>query len=119
MVEIRPPQQLIAPLFLTERVSEIYFAKQANCTFSEAGTGGVFLQQHSVEACAQLCLNDLCCQSFEAGQPGSPVEGDCYLTRASASSIGGGVFTCHQHRQMDYYERIGQSKRQVLTIAAA
>jgi len=46
------------------------FKKTTGCYIQGSDNGGVFQSTHTVEACAQLCLNDVCCKSFDAGQVG-------------------------------------------------
>ena len=51
-------------------VSKTHFTKTENCYIQGEDAGGIYFSTHTVEACAQLCLNDICCKSFDAGQPG-------------------------------------------------
>jgi hypothetical protein len=49
-------------------VQNVFFQKRTGCYTRESNDGGVFRDEHSPEACAQLCLNILSCLSFDAGQ---------------------------------------------------
>lgn len=73
---------------------------------SGANAGGVFLESHeemTVEACAQLCLDDAGCKSFDAGVVGMFQEGDCFLSYDNRASAPEGTFKPVD--QLDYYER--------------
>ena len=51
-----------------QAVLNIFFRKYLGCSLPESNDGGLFIDEHSPEACSQLCLNDASCKSFDAGQ---------------------------------------------------
>lgn len=58
--------------------------------------------------CAQLCLNDAGCLSFDAGVVGDFQEGDCFLSYDNRQTSPGVNFRTVS--QLDYYEKINASK---------
>ncbi|EGD75577.1 hypothetical protein PTSG_06646 [Salpingoeca rosetta] len=80
------------------------FTKVANAYLRDHDDGGLFFQENSPEACAQLCLNDVCCKSFDAGQLGTTKEYDCYLSYDNRQSAPG-AFVTDASQHLDYYEK--------------
>ena len=79
------------------------FEKAAGCFLRDSDDGGRYVSAFSAETCAQLCLDDMCCQSFSAGFGVN--NGHCFLsyeTRATAGSD----FVCDPVHQLHYYEKI-------------
>ena len=73
-----------------------------------SNAAGVFLEEHeemSVEACAQLCLDDAGCKSFDAGVVGPYMsqEGDCFLSYDNRATAETGAF--RPINQLNYYEK--------------
>eukprot|EP00045_Choanoeca_perplexa_P018112 m.278826 g.278826 ORF g.278826 m.278826 type:complete len:2990 (+) comp17719_c0_seq2:308-9277(+) len=90
-------------------VAATNFKKTAGCYIQGSDNGGVFQSTHTVEACAQLCLNDVCCKSFDAGQVGGPREADCFLAYETKAQVPAGDYVCNSTQQLDYYEKKLQS----------
>eukprot|EP00051_Salpingoeca_urceolata_P006478 m.85467 g.85467 ORF g.85467 m.85467 type:complete len:2344 (-) comp14846_c0_seq1:181-7212(-) len=65
------------------------FEAKPNCLLPGSDEGGIFLDDlYSPEACAQLCLNDVCCKSFEAGNPDSIHKDTCKLSFKDSTDNG-------------------------------
>lgn len=58
----------------------------------------------TVQQCAQLCLNDAGCLSFDAGVPGLFQSGDCFLSYDNRFTNGN--MSILPVSQLDYYEKI-------------
>jgi hypothetical protein len=54
--------------------------------------------------CAQLCLNDAGCLSFDAGVVGDFQEGDCFLSYDNRKTAPAGNFQAVS--QLSYYEKL-------------
>ena len=49
-------------------VKDDFFRKQTGCYIAASNEGGQWEDEHSPEACAQLCMADASCKSFDAGR---------------------------------------------------
>ena len=49
-------------------VKNVFFRKQVGCYIAASNEGGQWEDEHSPEACAQLCMADASCKSFDAGR---------------------------------------------------
>ena len=100
----------ISQLNLYEKKSAVpilapLFAKQDGCYVDENDEGGIFVGLFSPESCAQLCLNDVCCKSFDAGKIGSAREYDCYLSYTDETEARAtGDFVCGS-KVLDFYQK--------------
>ena len=112
------PPPFIAPSFAlipvpfspcTDPVLDRLFTKKADAYIMERNDGGVYYGQHSPEACAQLCLNDVCCKSFDAGRIGSYREYDCFLSYSNRNDAGGD-FVQNAGQLLDYFEKKSESQ---------
>jgi hypothetical protein len=63
----------------------------------------------SAADCAQRCLDDAGCLSFDAGVIGLWQEGDCFLSYDNRQTNGPSQFLSVS--QLDYYEKIGAGKQ--------
>ena len=85
------------------QVKEIFFRKTSDCYIHESNDGGAYKDEHSPEACAQLCLNDKSCVSFDAGavvagtngQRWQPAIDDCFLSYKNRSAVDSADFVCN------------------------
>jgi len=50
-------------------VRNVWFRKRVDAYIRGSDSGGVYFNEHSPEACAQLCLDDVSCKAFDAGRP--------------------------------------------------
>lgn len=102
------------PKCLAFQVKEIFFRKTPNCYILESNDGGSYKDEHSPEACAQLCLNDNSCVSYDAGtvragtdgQRWQPAIDDCFLSYKNRSSVSDDDWVCDSEAGLDYFERI-------------
>lgn len=97
-------------------INNIFFRKSRNCRIIGSNDGGSWEDEHSPEACAQICMNSPSCRSFEAGtvkkiggQWQSKID-DCYIsyeTRDDPRVIDEDLYVCDTGDfGMDYYHRI-------------
>eukprot|EP00041_Stephanoeca_diplocostata_P038343 m.1502694 g.1502694 ORF g.1502694 m.1502694 type:complete len:2193 (+) comp25207_c0_seq49:437-7015(+) len=63
-----------------QHVSTSMYTQTRNCHLQASDDGGINENAYTVETCAQLCLNDVCCKSFDAGQTGTDAMGHCFLS---------------------------------------
>ena len=49
-------------------VKDVFFRRQVGCYIAASNEGGQWEDEHSPEACAQLCMADTSCKSFDAGR---------------------------------------------------
>eukprot|EP00049_Salpingoeca_infusionum_P008285 m.134987 g.134987 ORF g.134987 m.134987 type:complete len:3074 (+) comp13971_c1_seq1:42-9263(+) len=104
--DVRSISQL--DLFLKQDIDTVlgaYFVKTAGSYLKGLDDGGVYVQLYSPESCAQLCLNDVCCRSFDAGTIGTSKEYDCYLSYHTQETAAG-AFMTDSSAALDYYEKI-------------
>eukprot|EP00039_Didymoeca_costata_P029560 m.25188 g.25188 ORF g.25188 m.25188 type:complete len:1869 (-) comp7683_c0_seq1:68-5674(-) len=52
---------------ISSPIRDVFFRNKPGCYSSGSNEGGQWEDEHSPEACAQLCLNDPSCKSFDAG----------------------------------------------------
>lgn len=52
----------------TQHMKDVYFRKTVDGLIRGSDEGGSYHNEHSPEACAQLCLDDPSCKSFDAGR---------------------------------------------------
>jgi hypothetical protein len=83
-------------------VATSLFRRDAGCFLVEHDGGGLHENQFTPESCAQLCLNDVCCESFDAGDLGSANVGHCFLSYTTKMDQPSS-FVCDPARQMNYY----------------
>lgn len=74
-----------------------------NCFIEGFDDGGYYNGEHSMEACAQLCLHDSCCASFDAGFGGNVL--NCRLSSETRSTVPQDSFVCGAQHQMHYFEK--------------
>lgn len=97
-----------------QRVNDIFFRKISGCYIHESNDGGAFKDEHSPEACGQLCLNDKSCVSYDAGTVRAGTDGmrwqpaidDCFLSYKTRRQVPSADFVCDPDAGLDYYERI-------------
>jgi hypothetical protein len=114
--DIRTVRQLQVSLKIGgSGVSPVYFRVRKGCQIEASNDGGSWEDEHSVEACGQLCLHDLSCKSYDAGDTtvteangqksyGTKID-DCHISYENAQGDGVNVI-CDEDEEMDYYERI-------------
>lgn len=115
--DIRTVRQLHVSVKLeAQAIQPVYFRKQKGCQIEGSNDGGLWEDEHSPEACAQLCLHDLSCKSFDAGMNeiltddngqkkyGSKID-DCHISYKNAADDDVEML-CDDKEEMDYYERI-------------
>ena len=102
----------------TQTVKDILFRKTPQSFIRESNDGGAYKDEHSPEACAQLCLNDFACVSFDAGQVEADPTGnsrwqteidDCFLSYKSRADVPAADFITNPDLSangLDYFERI-------------
>ena len=102
----------------TQTVKDVLFRKTPQSYIRESNDGGAYKDEHSPEACAQLCLNDFACVSFDAGQVEEDPEGvtrwqieidDCFLSYKRRSDVPITDFVYEPRlaqNGLDYFERI-------------
>ena len=84
-----------------------YFQKFPTSYFPGSNAAGYYIEAvdlKTVEQCAQLCLNDAGCLSFDAGVPGEFQSGDCFLSYDNRFTDGNTSII--PVSQLDYYEKI-------------
>ena len=69
------------------------FTETKNCFIVGHDDGGHFENEHSPQSCAQLCMHDACCASFEIGL-GALNQNDCRLSYASKKTVTASEFQC-------------------------
>lgn len=98
-----------------QTVLDVFFRKIADSYLLESNDGGVFRDEHSPEACAQLCLNDASCVSFDAGQVRADPTGatrwiqtidDCYLSYETRDVVSSSQFIYDPSFGLDYFQQI-------------
>ena len=118
-----------------QRVNDIFFRKTPGCYIHESNDGGAFKDEHSPEACAQLCLNDKSCVSYDAGAVRAGTNGmrwqpaidDCFLSYRTRSQVPSADFVCDPDLTdvnddgsdesaddlagLDYYEKIVRQRK--------
>jgi hypothetical protein len=82
----------------------VEFTERAGCYLVESNDGGSFPDMYTAETCAQLCLNDPCCKSFDSGFGAN--EYDCALSYETASTAPSS-FVCDASKNYNYFEKQG------------
>lgn len=85
-----------------QHVSQTMYTQTRNCHLQESDDGGIYENAYTVETCAQLCLNDVCCKSFDAGQVGTDAIGHCFLSY-EAPTDNADAYTCGEQFHLDLY----------------
>ena len=103
-------------------VSRTEFGFAAHCHMQENDNGGIFENSYTPETCAQLCLNDVCCKSFDVGSGGLAgvagtelavsTFGHCFLSYESTQTSPS-EFLCDASYGLSYFERRIQIQAQV------
>jgi len=81
----------------------VMFERSSGCFLTRLDEGGVFLDSHTPETCAQRCLTDTCCKSFEAGVGNK--YGQCYLSYSDRHDAPA-AFTCDPGAELNYFEKL-------------
>eukprot|EP00056_Hartaetosiga_gracilis_P012124 m.190630 g.190630 ORF g.190630 m.190630 type:complete len:2988 (-) comp13640_c0_seq2:214-9177(-) len=81
------------------------FTRTQHAYIEERDDGGVYLEAYTPESCAQLCINDVCCKSFDAGRAGTSKELDCYLSFSNRGDVDTSDFISTDSTPYDYYEK--------------
>ena len=101
-----------------QTVKDILFRKTRQSFIRESNDGGAYKDEHSPEACAQLCLNDFACVSFDAGQVEADPRGqtrwqteidDCFLSYKRRADVPAADFITNTNlleNGLDYFERV-------------
>lgn len=96
------------------------FQKNAGRYLFKSNAAGQNLEQfdHLTPAqCAQVCLNDKGCKSFDAGNPSRFQSGDCFLSYDNKNTIKPGDFRAVP--QLDYFEKRTISENSALCVRAS
>ena len=119
------PQLMLFRKIEARHVKPVYFMRLYDGFIRGADGAGRFENKHSPEACAQLCLDDPNCASFDAGRPSVTSRANerltwvastdtCYLSyytkeraEATAKRLGQkSPWVQPSEKSMDYFERI-------------
>ena len=65
-----------------DRIATTMFNQTANC-YANRSSGLVSTYMLTPEACAQVCVNDACCTSFDTGKPGTDADGQCRVAHTN------------------------------------
>mmetsp|Transcript_34975 Transcript_34975/g.105426 ORF Transcript_34975/g.105426 Transcript_34975/m.105426 type:complete len:2113 (+) Transcript_34975:182-6520(+) len=79
------------------------FDADAGCYLVEHDDGGLHENSYTPETCAQMCLNDVCCESFDAGDVTSANIGHCFLSYTSKEREPNS-FVCDSSRRLNYFD---------------
>ena len=81
------------------------YAARNGCYIAEGNDGGSYDNLYTAESCAQLCMNDPCCTSFDSGV--GPNAYDCNLSYDTAASKPD-QFVCDASKNFNYYEKMSK-----------
>eukprot|EP00049_Salpingoeca_infusionum_P027963 m.35257 g.35257 ORF g.35257 m.35257 type:complete len:2485 (+) comp9868_c0_seq1:133-7587(+) len=101
---------LVDPLSRFQRYAGRYLFKS-----NAAGENLEAFDHKTLAECAQICLADKGCKSFDAGNPIYFQAGDCFLSYDNKDTIKPGDFG--QTYQLDYYEKTSLSEAPLLDFA--
>lgn len=82
-----------------QHMKDVYFRRVVDASIKGSDEGGAYFNEHSPEACSQLCLDDPSCKSFDAGRQvqasawtatskaWSPYIDNCFLSYRTFSAV--------------------------------
>lgn len=86
------------------RAADTTYIKHSGCHLTERDDGGIFQNTYTTETCAQLCLNDICCKSFDSGKIEGESIGHCFLSYHTRHDLSDpNDFVCDPVYELDYY----------------
>ena len=85
-------------------MAEDSFTTRAGCFIKGSDAGGIYENDLSSEACAQLCMNNICCRSFDSGVAGTSTSGHCFLSFENEADVADDEFVCDTAYNMNYNE---------------